>query len=144
MTENLHALSAHGPRFPGKLDLTGCSVVEVHEVRHIRQIRHRWRLSEPLRLPCRHRPLHVQTRLAQPPTPPPLVPLSPRFEVLSSSNGPNSFFFERPYGWSRLTQPGALPFRGARRRLKPVDGLSSGSHVRKTKTPFFACSGMRP
>ena len=75
MTENLHALSAHGPRFPGKLDLTGCSVVEVHEVRHIRQIRHRWRLSEPLRLPCRHRPFHVQTRLAQPPTPPPLVPL---------------------------------------------------------------------
>ena len=31
---------------------------------------------------------------------------------------------------------------GARRRLKPVDGLSSVSHVRKTKTPFFACSGV--
>ena len=25
MTENLHALSAHGPQFPGTLDLTGCS-----------------------------------------------------------------------------------------------------------------------
>ena len=30
--------------------------------------------SEPLRLPCQHRPLHVQTRLAQPPAPLPLVP----------------------------------------------------------------------
>ena len=67
LTKNLHALSAHGPQFPGTLDLNGCSVVEVHEVRHPRRIRHRWRLSEPLRLPCQHRPLHVQTRLAQPP-----------------------------------------------------------------------------
>ena len=30
MTENLHALSPHGPQFPWKLDLTVCSVVEVH------------------------------------------------------------------------------------------------------------------
>ena len=60
--------AAHrGPQFLGTLDLIGCSVVKVHEVRHPRQIRHRWRLSEPLRLPCQHRPIHMQTRLAQPP-----------------------------------------------------------------------------
>ena len=69
---------------------------------------------------------------------------APRFEVLNSPNGPNYFFFQRFYGWSSLTQPGARPFQGAPRRLKPVEGLSSGSHVRKTKTPFFACHGMRP
>ena len=54
------------------------------------------------------------------------------------------FFFQRSYGWSRLTQPGTRPFQGAPRRLKSVDGLSSDSHVRKTNTPFFACCGMRP
>ena len=74
MTENLHALSTHGPQFLGRLDLTGSSVVEVLELRRHRWIRRRWRLSEPLRLPCQHRPLHVQTRLAQPPAQPPLVP----------------------------------------------------------------------
>ena len=72
MTENLHALSAHDLQFPWTLDLTGCSDV-VLELRHHRWIRRRWPLSEPLRLPCQHRPLHVQTRLAQPTTPP-LVP----------------------------------------------------------------------
>ena len=143
MTENLHALSAHGPQFPGTLDLTGCSFVEVHGVRHLQQIRHRWRLSEPLRLPCRHRPVHVQTRFAQPPAPPPLVP-PPRICSAQITNCTQRFYFWRSYGWSRLTQPGARPFQGAPRRLKPVDVLSSGSHVRKTKTPFFACSGMRP
>ena len=43
--ESVHSiiasLSAHGSQFPGTLDLTGCSVVEVHDVRHSRQIRHR-------------------------------------------------------------------------------------------------------
>ena len=47
------------------------------------------------------------------------------------------FFFQRSYGWSRLTQPGTQPFQGAPRLLKSVDGISSGSHVRKTDTPFF-------
>ena len=47
MTENLHALSADGPRFLRTLDLTNCSVVEVHEVRHRQRIRRRWRFSEP-------------------------------------------------------------------------------------------------
>ena len=41
-------------------------------------------------------------------------------------------------------QTGARPFQGAPRRLKSVDGLSPGSHVRKTETPFFECSGVRP
>ena len=54
------------------------------------------------------------------------------------------FFFQRSYGWSRLTQPGTRPFQGAFRRLKSGDGLSSSSHVRKTNTPFFACSGILP
>ena len=68
----------------------------------------------------------------------------PGFEVLKSPNGPNSFSFNGLTGG-----PGSLslmlgPFNGAPRRLKTVGGLSSGSHVRKTKTPFLACSGMRP
>ena len=54
------------------------------------------------------------------------------------------FFFQRSFVWSRLAQPGTRPFQGALRRLKSVDGMSSSSHVRKTNTPFFACSGMRP
>ena len=66
----LHARSAHDLRFPWTLDLTGCSDVVVLEFRHRRWIRRRWRLCEPRRLPCQHRPLHVQTRLAQPPAPP--------------------------------------------------------------------------
>ena len=41
-------------------------------------------------------------------------------------------------------RPGVWSLQGAPCRLKPVDGWSSGSHVRKTNTPFFACSGMRP
>ena len=48
------------------------------------------------------------------------------------------FFFHGSYGCSRLTQLGTRPFQGAPRRLKSFDGLSSGSHVRKTNTPFFA------
>ena len=95
MTENLHALSAHGPQFPGTLDLTGCSDVVVLELRHHRCIRRRWRPSEPLRLPSRHRPLHVQTRLVQPPAQTPLVLMlqvvqaySALFLALSSGSPP--------------------------------------------------------
>ena len=62
MTENLHVLSAHDLEFPWSLDLTGCSDVVVLELSHRRWIRRRWRPSEPLPLPCRHRPLHVHTR----------------------------------------------------------------------------------
>ena len=68
----------------------------------------------------------------------------PGFEALSSPNGPNSFFFQRSHGWSRLVLPGGWSLPGSPRRLKPVDGWSSSSHVRKTNTPFLACSGMRP
>ena len=47
----------------------------------------------PLRIPCRHRPLHVQTRLARPPAPPPPGTSDPGFQVLNSPNGPISFSF---------------------------------------------------
>ena len=47
-------------------------------------------------------------------------------------------------GWSGPARPGVLPFEGAHSRLKPTCGASSGSHVRMTNTPFFACNGMRP
>ena len=84
----------------------------------------------------------ADTRLASPA--PRLVPSAPGLQVRSSPTVPNAFFFERSDGWSRLTQPGARPIQGAPRRLKAVDEVSSGSHVRKRNTPFFACSGMRP
>ena len=77
--------------------------------------------------------------LAQPPAPPPLVPLLQGSKCSIHQMDP-ILFFQRSCGWSRLTEPAARSFQGAPRRLKPVDGLSSGSHVRKTKTPFFACS----
>ena len=67
----------------------------------------------------------------------------PGFEVLISPTVPNSFSFNSVTGGPG-TQPGARPFQGAPRRLKSIDGMSSGSHVRKTNTPFFACSGVRP
>ena len=89
-TENLHALSAHAPQFHHTLDLTGCSVVEVREVRHPRRIRHRWRLFEPLRLPYQHRPLHVQTRLAQPPAQP-LAPPTQDSKCSAHQTGPILF-----------------------------------------------------
>ena len=98
-------------KFPGTLDLTGCPSSRFTKFATPRRIRHHWRLSEPLRLPCQHRPLNVQTRMAHPPALPPGTS-DPGFDLLNSPNGP--------------------------RRLKPVDGLSSDSHVRKTKTPFFA------
>ena len=106
MTENLHALSAHGPQFPGTLDLTGL-------------FRRRGSRS------------FVTSRQIRP------------FEVLESPNGPN-FFFQRSYGWSRLTQPGTQPFEGANRRLKSVDGISPGSHVRKTPFSHAAVCVLEP
>ena len=54
------------------------------------------------------------------------------------------FSFQWSYGWSRLARSGTRSSQGALHRLKSVDGMSSGSHVRKTNTPFFACTGMRP
>ena len=54
MTENLHVPSTHGPQFPGTLGLTSCSVIDVHGIADVS-------LGHPLS--CRHRPLHVQTRL---------------------------------------------------------------------------------
>ena len=59
------------------------------------------------------------------------------FDVLRPPNGPQFFFFSPSYGWCRLTRRGARPFQRALRRLKSVDGLSSGSQV-------LACSGIRP
>ena len=82
-----------------------------------------------------------ETCRAQPPAPPPLVPLSRDSNCSILQMDPVLFLSTV---LRVLTQPGALPFQGTHRRLKPVDGLSPDYHVRKTKTPFFACSGMRP
>ena len=116
MTENLHALSADDPPFLRMLDLTTCSVVEVHEVRHPQRIRRRSRLSEPLRLPCqsaRAEYLRPKIRSDQPHR------MDPTLSPFSGLTG----------------GPGSLclvlcPFKG-----HPVDGLSSDSHVCKTKSP---------
>ena len=70
--------------------------------------------------------------------------LRPRIRSSQLTKWSQFFFFQRSYGWSRLILPGSLSLQGSPRRLKPVDGWSSGSHVCKTNTPFFACSGMRP
>ena len=66
------------------------------------------------------------------------------FEVLSSPNGPNSFSLIGLTGGPDFHSLVLGPFERTPRRLKPADGLSSDSHCRKTKTPFLACSGMRP
>ena len=111
MIENLRALLAHGPQFPGTLDLTGSSDVVVLELRHNRWIRRRWRPSEPLRLPRQHRPLHVQTRLAQSPAQP-LGTSAPRFDVLNSPCGPNYCSFNGLRGGPGLLSLVLGPFKG--------------------------------
>ena len=55
------------------------------------QVRHCQHLSEPLRPPCRHRPLHVQTRLAQSPAPPPMEPLCKDSKCWIHHMGPTLF-----------------------------------------------------
>ena len=69
---------------------------------------------------------------------------APGFGVLNSRNGPSFFSFDGLTGGPGLFSLVLGPFKGAPPRLKSVDGRSSSSHVRKSKTPFFARSGMRP
>ena len=112
MTENLHALSADGPRFLRTLDLTsrftkfvtdnGFGVVGAslsHFVSHVNL-------------------LHVQSTS------------DPGFEVLNSPNGPISFFFSGFTGGPSSLCLVLGPFKEL-----PVDGVSSDSHVCKTETP---------
>ena len=47
----------------------------------------------------------------------------PRIRSAQLSKWTQFFFFQRSYGWTRLTQPGARPFHGVPRRLKAVDGF---------------------
>ena len=72
---------------------------------------------------------------------PPLT-VMPRIRSAQPTNCTQRFLFERSYEWSRLTQFGAGPMQGAPCRLKSIGEASSSSHVRKTKIPFFACSGV--
>ena len=143
MTQNLHVLSAHVLNFLGRWtsravpsskftkfvtpDRFGIADASLsHFVSHV----------DIVRFTCRHVGRNLRRNHSS--------YLCPRIRSAQFTKWTQFFFFQRSGGWSRLAQPGARPCQGALRRLKSVDGLSSGSHVRKTKTPFSACSGMRP
>ena len=109
-------MSARAPQFPWTLGPTGCSDVGVLELRHPHSpLSHFVSHVNIVRSSCRH-----------------VWRFRPRPWYLNSPTEPNSFSFNSLTGGPGLLSLVTRPFQGAPTRLKFVDGLSSGAHVRKT------------